>query len=48
MWINNFTGEVYRNITHMVVTIISDMVKCKACRTLKMLDVCRYERKDYE
>lgn len=40
MWfMNNFTGELYPNVFYMIRHIVSDMVKIKACCTIKMLDI---------
>lgn len=42
MWINNFTGEVYNSLRHAVVTVIRDMIRYPACRTIKMLDISKF------
>lgn len=43
MWISNYTGEVYNSLWHAVTTIIKDAIRCKSCRTVRMLDICRYK-----
>lgn len=43
MLINEFTGEIYNNVLHAMVTIVSDMVHYKKCRTMKMLSIRKYE-----
>lgn len=40
-WMNNCTGELYRNILHAVRTVVSDMIHYSECRTIKMLNVVR-------
>lgn len=42
MWINNYTGEVYDNLRHAVVTIVRDMIHYPACRTIEMLNISRF------
>lgn len=42
MWTNDFTGEVYNSLIHAMITIIHDMVKCRNCRTIKMLSIRKY------
>lgn len=37
--VNNYTGEVYLNLFHAIVTIASDMKHFPKCRTIKMLNV---------
>lgn len=41
MLVNNFTGELYDSIFHALKTIVSDMMHCPKCRTLKMFDLSR-------
>lgn len=48
MLFNNFTGEIYDNLFHAVITIIDDMIHYKSCRTPKMLSVSKYDRKSAE
>ena len=43
MWINTLTGEIYSGIAEAIRTIISDMMHIKACRTIKMLSVKRFD-----
>ncbi len=45
MWYNNFTGEVYDSLVIAILTIISDMVHYRACRTTKIFDIERYTPK---
>ena len=40
-YINNYTGEIYKNLFHAVITIISDMIHCPGCRTFKMLNISK-------
>ena len=40
-YINNYTGEIYKNLFHAIITIISDMIHCPGCRTFKMLNISR-------
>ena len=42
-YINNYTGELYRNLFHAISTIISDMRYYPKCRTIKMLNISRYK-----
>lgn len=41
-YINNYTGELYRNLRHAIITIIRDIKFYPKCRTIKMLSVSRY------
>lgn len=43
-YMNTYTGELYRNLGHAIKTIISDMVHCRKCRTIKMF---KLERGDF-
>lgn len=40
-YMNNFTGELYESIPHMVRTIVSDMIHCPKCRTWKMFNISK-------
>lgn len=40
-YLNNYTGELYKNLFHAIVSIISDMIYYPKCRTLKMLNISR-------
>ena len=40
-YMNNYTGEIYRNLYHAITTIISDMIHYPGCRTLKMFNISR-------
>lgn len=42
-YVNNCTGELYRNLFHAMFTIISDVVHCPKCRTLKMLSISKFK-----
>ena len=42
MWISDFTGELYDNLLHALITIVRDMIKIKACRTVRMFAIRRY------
>lgn len=39
IYMNMYTGELYRNIWHAVKTIIHDMIKFPGCRTFAMLQL---------
>lgn len=43
MWINNYTGELYSNLHHALVTIVSDMIHFPKCRTWQMLNIRPYK-----
>ena len=43
-WMNMYTGELYRNIIHAVVTILMDMIKLPQCRTTAMWQITRWKR----
>ena len=38
-YMNNCTGELYRDLRHAIKTIISDMVQYPKCRTIKMFSL---------
>ena len=40
-YMNNFTGELYRNIYHALYTIFTDMIRFPACRTWHMFSISR-------
>lgn len=42
MWINNYTGEVYDNLRQAIVTIVRDVIRCPACRTIRMINIHTY------
>lgn len=42
MWISDFTGELYDSLRHALLTIVRDMSKVKACRTVRMFAIRRY------
>lgn len=42
MWISDFTGELYDSLWHALITIARDMLKIKACRTIRMFAIRRY------
>ena len=41
-WINNFTGEVHTTFLQAIRISILDMIRCKKCRIIKMLDIRRW------
>lgn len=43
-WMNMYTGELYRNIFHALVTILIDMIKLPQCRTTAMWQITRWKR----
>ena len=42
-YMNMYTGELYRNLLHAVVTILTDMVRLPQCRTRAMWQIARYK-----
>lgn len=40
-YINNYTGELYKNLFHAIWTIALDMIHYPKCRTIKMLNIKR-------
>lgn len=40
-WMNNLTGELYKNLAHALKTIVSDMIHFEKCRTIKMFSISR-------
>lgn len=43
LWINGYTGELYRNLFHALATIVSDMIHFPACRTWQILNIKPYK-----
>lgn len=40
-YVNNYTGQLYRNMFHAIREIIFDMKNYPKCRTIKMLNVSK-------
>ena len=41
-YINNYTGEIYKSLWHVITTIARDMVLCPKCRTIKVLSISKF------
>ncbi len=41
-YVNDYTGELYENLFKALATIISDMIHFPSCRTIKMLNISRW------